>query len=436
MSTTMSISENDWSLHRKGPKDQARHQEKVREAIKGQLGEIISNESIITSDGTKIVKVPVRSLEEYSFRYDPFKKGGVGQGSGDSKPGDVIGQVPQQQPGRGRTAGDQPGIDYYETEFSIDELAEMIFADLGLPNLKQKGQQEVVSERLRFDDVRPVGILPNLDKKRSILQAMKRQAMTRGTSMHDPGSAGVLPVPGPAVRQLHRPGSDEPGSAGILPVPEILDEDEEHLEHPSALHIKKDDLRYRTWNVTHELQHNAVVIAMRDVSGSMGEFEKYITRAFYFWMVRFLRTKYSSVQIAFITHHTEAKEVDEQTFFSLGESGGTRVSSAYKLCLDIIDHRYPADRWNIYPFHFSDGDNWGDDDNAICVKLVKQLLQRCNLFGYGEIKEEAYSRWASSSLMSAFADIISPEFVAITIKSKEDVYPALRKFFAKPAVPA
>ena len=76
---------------------------------------------------------------------------------------------------------------------------------------------------------------------------------------------------------------------------------------------------------------------MRDVSGSMGDFEKYISRAFYFWMVRFLRTKYSTVQIVFITHHTEAKEVDEETFFSLGESGGTRVSSAYQLCLR--DHR-------------------------------------------------------------------------------------------------
>ena len=96
-------------LHRKGPKDQARHQEKVREAIKGQLGEIIGNESIITSDGNKIVKVPVRSLEEYTFRYDPFKKDGVGQGPGGSKPGDVIGQVPQQQPGRGRQAGEPAG---------------------------------------------------------------------------------------------------------------------------------------------------------------------------------------------------------------------------------------------------------------------------------------------------------------------------------------
>ncbi len=403
MTTTMSISESDWSLHRKGPKDQARHQQKVREAIKDHLGEIISNESIITSDGTKIVKVPVRSLEEYNFRFDPFKKGGVGQGQGDSKPGDVIGQVPRQQPGRGRTAGDQPGIDYYETEFTIDELAEMIFADLGLPNLKEKGQQEVLSDRLRFDDVRKVGILPNLDKKRSVLQAMKRQAMGKSWQ--------------PSLR-------DQAEEIG-----EIRSDEKQG----SNLRITKDDLRYRTWDVTQELQHNAVVIAMRDVSGSMGEFEKYITRAFYFWMVRFLRTKYSSVQIVFITHHTEAKEVDEQSFFSLGEGGGTRVSSAYKLCDEIIQQRYPVERWNIYPFHFSDGDNWSDEDNAVCVKLVKSLIERCNLFGYGEIKEQSYGRWSTSTLMSALSEVKAPEFVAVTIKGKEDVYSALKKFFAKPA---
>jgi sporulation protein YhbH len=405
MTTSMSISEGDWSLHRKGPKDQARHQEKVREAIKDHLGEIIANESIITSDGTKIIKVPVRSLEEYNFRFDPFKKGGVGQGQGDSKPGDVIGQVPRQQPGRGRTAGDQPGIDYYETEFTVDDLAEMIFADLGLPNLKDKGQHEVMADRFRFDDVRKVGILPNLDKKRSVLQAMKRQAM------------GRPPLETPRVDDVE--GEAALDATGEKPV--------------RGLRITKDDLRYRTWDVTQELRHNAVVVAMRDVSGSMGEFEKYITRAFYFWMVRFLRTKYASVQIVFITHHTEAKEVDEAAFFSLGEGGGTRVSSAYKLCDEIIEQRYPADRWNIYPFHFSDGDNWSDEDNATCVKLVKSLVERCNLFGYGEIKEQSYGRWSTSTLMSALSEIKAPEFVAVTIKGKEDVYAALKKFFAKPA---
>ena len=153
MRATVSLGVQDWSLHRKGPKDQARHQEKVREVIKGNLGDIISNESIITSNGDKIVKVPIRSLEEYSFRFDPFKKDGVGQGPGDSQPGDVIGTLPGQEPGKGRQAGNEPGIDYYEAEFTIDELAEMVFADLGLPNLKDKGQREIPSEKVVFNDV-------------------------------------------------------------------------------------------------------------------------------------------------------------------------------------------------------------------------------------------------------------------------------------------
>ena len=153
MRATVSLGVQDWSLHRKGPRDQARHQEKVREVIKGNLGDIISNESIITSHGDKIVKVPIRSLEEYSFRFDPFKKDGVGQGPGDSQPGDVIGTLPGQEPGKGRQAGNEPGIDYYEAEFTIDEIAEMVFADLGLPNLKDKGQREIPSEKIVFNDV-------------------------------------------------------------------------------------------------------------------------------------------------------------------------------------------------------------------------------------------------------------------------------------------
>ena len=122
----------------------------------------------------------------------------------------------------------------------------------------------------------------------------------------------------------------------------------------------------------------------------MGEFEKYISRSFYFWMVRFLRTKYNNVKIVFITHHTEAKEVDEETFFTLGESGGTQVSSAYELALR--DHRgaLSPDDWNIYPFHFSRRRQLGPWDNERCVKLVNELMQRCNLFGYGEIREGDY----------------------------------------------
>jgi sporulation protein YhbH len=246
-----------------------------------------------------------------------------------------------------------------------------------LPNLQEKRLQQIESDTIRFTDVRKKGTLPNLDKRRSLMENIKRHAAK--------GNARV---------------------GNFIP----------------------DDLRFKTWETKVEYQSNAVVIAMMDVSGSMGEFEKYIARSFYFWMVRFLRTKYTNVEIVFISHHTEAREVTEEEFFHKGESGGTQVSSAYNLALDIMHTRYPTQDWNIYPFHFSDGDNWGDADNRLCLELVQQLLQRCNVFGYGEIQEYTYG--SATTLMSAFSGISDSRFIPVVIRGKSDVYPALRKFFS------
>ncbi|MDA8187375.1 MAG: sporulation protein YhbH [Dehalococcoidales bacterium] len=378
MLQSISLSKHDWSLHRKGPADQARHAEKVKEAIKGNLANIISQEAIITSDGNRIVKVPIKSLELPRFRYEFRKKQQVGQGEGDSGVGDVL-NPGQKGQGKGKQAGDQPGIDYYEAEITIEELAGLLFEDLGLPNLQRKLGAEVEGAGIRYNDIHKVGIMSNLDKKRTIMENIRRNALT-----------GHVPV---------------------------------------FQKVRQEDLRFRTWNPDVQRETNAVVIAMRDVSASMGEFEKYITRSFYFWMVRFLRSKYNNVRIVFITHHTEAKEVDEETFFKLGESGGTKVSSAYKLALDIIKMRYDPESWNIYPFHFSDGDNWGDGDNKLCVELVNKLIETCNIFGYGEIQESRHS--SPSTLMSAFLSIQNERFIPVTIADKADVYPSLRKFFAR-----
>src|SRR5512146_3151081 len=107
---TVSLSQNDWSLHRKAPADAARHDEKVREAIKANLADIVGEEAIITSDGRRVVKVPIRSLELPRFRYDVNRKNHVGQGQGDSQVGDAVGDDGADGPGKGQMAGDQPGI--------------------------------------------------------------------------------------------------------------------------------------------------------------------------------------------------------------------------------------------------------------------------------------------------------------------------------------
>src|SRR3989442_663972 len=164
----MSVSQHDWSLHRKGQIDQERHKEKIREAIKKNLGEIVSEESIILSDGTKRVRVPIRSLDEYRFRFDPGKQEYAGEGDGKSKVGDVVAQEPRPGKGKKGEAGKESGQDYYEAEISMEELAAMIFKDLGLPNLEQKRQQELQTEAVRFTDVRKKGPMTNIGKAHSL----------------------------------------------------------------------------------------------------------------------------------------------------------------------------------------------------------------------------------------------------------------------------
>lgn len=179
--------------------------------------------------------------------------------------------------------------------------------------------------------------------------------------------------------------------------------------------------------------HNYIVDGILS-HNSMGEFKKYIARSFYFWMVRFLRTKYDNVDIVFISHHTEAREVTEEQFFTQGESGGTVVSSAYQLAINIIKERFNPPDWNIYPFHFSDGDNYYSD-NEEAMRLADELITTCNLFGYGEIGEEGTSsyRRSSGALLSIFKDRLKRKdrFVGVRIDDKEDVYPALQQFFGR-----
>ncbi|MBB6672377.1 sporulation protein YhbH [Cohnella nanjingensis] len=371
------VSKEDWSLHRKGYQDQTRHQQKVREALRQNLPDLVTDESILAANGQQIVKIPIRSLDEYHFVYNHNKSKHVGQGDGDSRVGDVLGTDPQEArgPGKGEGAGDQPGIDYYETEVPIAEVEQLLFEELELPRLEQKDKKQMSETEILFNDVRKKGIVSNIDKKRTILENLRRNA---------------------------RDG------------------------HPAVGAISPDDIRYRTWNEVERPHSNAVILALMDTSGSMGNYEKFAARSFFFWAARFLRTKYEKVEIVFIAHHTEAREVTEEEFFTRGESGGTICSSAYLKALEIIDSRYPASDYNIYPIHFSDGDNL-TSDNERCIRLINELMRRSNMFGYGEVNQ--YNR--SSTLMSAYKHIDDPKFMYYVIKDKTDVFLALKHLFRK-----
>lgn len=376
MSDDIIVSRDDWSLHRKGYLDQSRHKEKVQEAIKQQLGDLIVDESIILSDGKKALKIPMRSLEEFRFRFDHYKKNHTGQSTKKMTNGDILAREygKKQGAGNGPGAGEEPGIDVYEAEVTYDDLATILFEELKLPNLDDKKRPLIAQDKLEFKDVRKKGIMSNIDKKRTLLESIKRQSL-----------AGK--------------GSD--------------------------LCITPEDLRFKTWETNPNYETNAVILAMMDTSGSMGQFEKYIARTYFFWMVRFLRKKYENVEMRFLAHHTEAKEVTEEEFFTRGESGGTRCSSVYQLALDMIGREYPPQHYNIYPVHFTDGDNIGSD-NTRALNLMQKLVEVSQVVGYGEILRTHYS----STLMSTLKRITDPKLRLVTIRDRNEVYGALKSVFS------
>lgn len=377
MSDEIIVSRDDWSLHRKGQLDQTRHKEKVDEIIKQQLGDLIVDESIILSDGKKNTKIPMRSLEEFRFRYDFNKKKHTGQGAKKMVPGEIIGR--DQGDGKGADgggAGETPGQDIYEAEVTYEDLANILFEELRLPNLDDKKRPLIAHDRPEFNDVRKKGLMANVDKKRTLLESIKRQAFSKKNK-------------------------------------------------ETKLRISPEDLRFKTWETRPNFETNAVILAMMDTSGSMGQFEKYISRTFFFWMVRFLRLKYENVEIRFLAHHTEAKEVTEEEFFTRGESGGTRCSSVYKYALDLVEKDYPPAHFNIYPVHFTDGDNIGSD-NARALTLMKKLVDISQIVGYGEILRTHYS----STLMSTLKRISDPKLRLVTIRDRNEVYDALKTVFS------
>jgi sporulation protein YhbH len=371
--------------------DRLRHRQKVREAIRNNIADIIAEESIIGKDHNRIIKVPIRGVKEYRFIYGDNTPGVGEGGDGDPKPGDVVGQGEEGK--AGQQAGNRPGVDYYETDVSLDELIDLMFEDLVLPDLERKRLRKIEFERLiKQKGYRRKGIRVRLDKKRTALSRVKRKkAMQR--------------------RQLARPQA----------IPE--------LGTLERFPFHKDDLRYHHTVTDTREESNAVVLCIMDTSGSMDTMKKYLSRSFFFLLYQFIATRYQNVEIVFIAHHTEAKEVTEEEFFHKGESGGTMISSGYIKALEIIEQRYHPALWNVYVFHCSDGDNF-ESDNPATLKAAQELAKTANLFGYGEIKPLG-SGYYGSSLIGFFSQIQEPNFLAVQIQKKEDVWSSFKTFLTK-----
>lgn len=366
------LNHEDWSLDRRGQSAQARHREKVKDAIRNNLSDLISDQGIILSDGERKVRIPVRSLDEPHFFYDNTKQSRVGQGEGET--GKAIGRADSGQPGQGAGgAGENPGELVSEAEVTLEEVEEAVFADLELPNLEDKRIFQQQAEGMEFNDLRPKGIMGNLDRRHTLLEALRRS---------------------------RKDGQD--------------------------LVVREEDLRFKTWDTSPRPTLSAVVIAMMDVSGSMGSTEKYISRTFFYWLERFLKSRYDQVELRFLVHHVKAYETTREQFYSIRESGGTVCSSVFQAALDMVHKDYPVDDWNIYPIYVGDGDNL-IADNERARQLVQQLASKSSLFGYVEVN--LMNRPAS--LMGVLENLDESHFRAAAIANRWQVLNALRKFFSQ-----
>jgi len=375
-----------WSMRKRAKRDGIRHSLRIKKAIKENLKDLISDSNIISSDGNKKIKIPLKFLDNYRFKHREDKnQEDVGQSDKDHNPGDAIAHDGSGRRGLGSEPADSEGEEIYEEEISITEIIQMMLEDLDLPWLEQKDSAiEVETEDIRFSDISEVGPLSNVDKKKTILENIKRNAKTG---------------------------------------------------EPVIKNIKPEDLRYKVWELTKEYHSNAAVYFLMDRSGSMDEDKKYIAKSFFFWLAHFCKTKYKNVEIIFIAHDTVAKIVPEKNFFTISNSGGTLCSSAFKLALEHINNNHDPKIFNNYVFSFSDGDNW-KQDNEECIKVVERLLEVCTAVGYGEINPDIFSSSGDkqpkllwSSLHQDFTkSIIHNRFMTAAISKKEDIYSCLKQF--------
>jgi uncharacterized protein len=376
MGSTIIESDYPHDIIHRGRKDAVRHNKRVNDAVRKQLKDIISQQDIITSEGNRKVKVKLKYLDQYRFRHNPDRADEIGRDEfNDLDEGEIISR-PSSGQGKGSKPGDELGQEVYEAEFTIDELTEMMIEELELPDLNDTKKNEITSDIIEYTDLRKrTGVLGCLDKKRTLLAHLKRRA------------------------QMNT--EDAP--------------------------IVEDDLRFKTWEISKEKHSNAVVFLMMDRSGSMYDEKIYAVKALYFWLVQFLKKKYDRVEIRFIAHDYNARELQEKDFFSISDDGGTRVSAAYELCKDLIVHNYPQSMWNIYCFHASDGDSWNDEQQ--CLDLVMELLGLgVNLFGYTEINFEGRSESNLYLLLKKNTKKKPYRVMVSTIVQMPDVINTLQKF--------
>ncbi|MDA8094467.1 MAG: YeaH/YhbH family protein [Betaproteobacteria bacterium] len=395
---------------------------RYKSQIKRAVADAVSGRSISDIENGEKISIPTKDITEPVFRHG---KGGrremVHPGNADFVTGDKIDRPPEGE-GQGSRASDSgEGMDDFVFELSREEFMQFFFEDLELPNLVKTQLATLPEHKLVRAGFRSDGNPANLHVIRSM-----RSALGRRLALAGPHAQRLREVEA-SLAALHDADTEDEGKVAAL------EEEMARLKARIAAipFLDTIDLRYSNRVEQPRPTSQAVMFCLMDVSGSMDEAKKNIAKRFFILLYLFLTRTYERLDLVFIRHHTVAREVDENDFFTSRESGGTVVSSALSMMLDIIRERYPSGSWNIYGAQASDGDNW-DADSPICRDLlIGSLVPLVQYFAYIEITPDApQNLWREYLKVK---DAWPQQFAMQRIAGLPDIYPVFRELFRKQA---
>ncbi len=392
--------------------------------LKKAVSDAVAKRSIQDVESGESISIPTRDISEPIFHQG---KGGrkemVHPGNDRFVTGEQI-ERPQGGGGQGGSgSGDASnsgeGADDFIFEISKDEYLDLLFDDLELPNMEKNQTAKLVETKNVRAGYTSNGVPANINIVRSLQNSLARRVVMQK------GKKSQLSE---LEEQLAALGNDESTISERL----LLEKEIAELKRRIAAvpFIDTFDLRFNNYVKRPSPSSQAVMFCLMDVSGSMDQPTKDMAKRFYILLYLFLTRTYKNVEVVYIRHHTQAKEVNEHDFFYSQETGGTIVSSALELMSEIMHSRYPASEWNIYAAQASDGDNWADDSPHCKELLAQQILPWVRYFSYIEITNRAHqSLWFQyEELAKAF-----PHFAMENIRSQEDIYPVFRELFKKRA---
>ncbi|GIU19085.1 MULTISPECIES: YeaH/YhbH family protein [unclassified Shewanella] len=398
---------------------------RYKKQIKKAVSDAVTHRSVTDVDKGEKISIPTRDIGEPTFHHG---NGGVRErvhpGNDKFARGDQIERPPSGQgqgAGQGEASDSGEGQDDFVFEISKDEYLELLFEDLELPNLQNNRLNKLVEYQVYRAGFTNDGVPANINIVRSL-----RSSLARRTAMTSSKKAKLKSLEEELSQLENTPGSQ---AERILALKEEIVDLKQRIKRVPF--IDTFDLRYNNFAKREVPSSQAVMFCLMDVSGSMDQATKDMAKRFYILLYLFLTRTYKNLEVVYIRHHTQAKEVDEHEFFYSQETGGTIVSSALKLMHEIQKERYPENEWNIYAAQASDGDNWADDSPSCHDILEKQLLPVVRYFSYIEITNRAHQ-----TLWREYEDLQkSHSNIAVQhIKQAEDIYPVFRELFKKQAV--